>query len=76
MRIIINNFKRAMNIFIFACCMRDENSWYGLQEMLEVSQCLEKKTDKVGIVETIYLIVVFSFDFRGNHIYSVNVRKV
>jgi hypothetical protein len=56
--------------------MRDENSWYGLQEMLEVSQYLEKKTDKVGIVETIYLIVVFTFDFRANNIYSVNIKKV
>jgi hypothetical protein len=29
-----------MNIFIFECCMRDESSWYGLQEMLEISQYL------------------------------------
>lgn len=44
--------------------------------MLEVSQYLEKKTDKVGIIEVIYLLVIFSFDFKGNLIYSGKFNQV
>lgn len=73
-RVIINNLKRNMSIFTYPCCIRDEVCWYSLQEFLEVSQYLEKKIDKTGIIEIIYLLVVFSFDFKAFHIYQANFK--
>jgi hypothetical protein len=44
--------------------------------MLQVCQYLEKKVDKVTIIEVIYLLVVFSFDFKGNQIYKTQFRDI
>lgn len=75
-RVIIANYKRNMSVFIYPCCLRDETSWYALQETIQVSQYLEKKNDKVGIIQIIYLLIVFSFDFKGNQMYEADLRKV
>lgn len=58
------------------CCAQDRTTWYSLVELLEVYPLLEKKGDRLILIEIIYLLIIFSFDFKGHLIYALNSAPV
>ena len=69
MRSIINNFRKTQSILSCKCCAQDSTTWYTLVELLDVYPLLEKKQDRLILIEILYMIVIFTFDFKGYLIY-------
>lgn len=45
-------------------------------EMLELTKYLDKKADKIITIDSVYLLMIFNFDFKGYLVYEANLRKV
>ena len=44
--------------------------------MLELTKYLDKKADKIITIDSVYLLMIFNFDFKGYLVYEANLRKV
>lgn len=69
---MINSFRKTQSILSLKCCIQDHTSWYTLVELLEVYPLLEKKSDRLALIEILYMILIFTFDFRSYLVYELN----
>lgn len=56
--------------------MRDQCAWESFVGVLGVGGHMEKKNDKIAIVEIVYLKIVFGFDFKAALVYDSDLKKV
>lgn len=68
--------KKCVHIFGNLCCMRDQCAWESFVGVLGVGAHMEKKNDKIAIVEIVYLKIVFGFDFKAALVYDSDLKKV